>query len=62
MDVQGNLISGTPLEVKKEVYNLVDLLARSDGGYIGNTNHTIMPETPLDNVIAMFEAFLEVQG
>ena len=31
------------------------------GGYIGGTSHSVMPETPLDNVIAMYEAFLEYQ-
>jgi|GEM_PF-5316515 len=29
--------------------------------YIGGTSHSVMPETPLDNVIAMYEAFLEHQ-
>ena len=34
-------------------------LGSFDGGYIGGTSHSIMPETPLDNVIALHEAFLE---
>jgi uroporphyrinogen decarboxylase len=62
VDVQGTLVEGTPAEVKQEVYMLVDRLGRFNGGYIGKTSHTIMPETPLDNVIAMYEAFLEIQG
>ena len=30
-------------------------------GVIGGTSHSIMPETPLDNIIALYEAFLEYQ-
>ncbi|HOX40083.1 MAG TPA: uroporphyrinogen decarboxylase family protein [Candidatus Brocadiia bacterium] len=29
------------------------------GGYIAGTSHTIMPETPLDNIIAMYESFVD---
>ncbi|MCZ7547391.1 MAG: hypothetical protein M5R40_29470 [Anaerolineae bacterium] len=59
VDVQGTLIHGSTDAVRREVHTLVDLFGRFNGGYIGGTSHTIMPETPLDNVIALFEAFLE---
>lgn len=59
VDVQGTLIRGTVDEVRREVHQLVDLFGRFGGGYIGETSHSVMPETPLDNVIAMLEAFLE---
>jgi hypothetical protein len=59
VDVQGTLIRGTQEDVKQEVRNLVDLFGRFNGGYIGGTSHSVMPETPLDNVIAMYEAFVE---
>ena len=61
VDVQGTLIYGTPEDVKCEVFHLMDLFGHYDGGYIGATSHTIMPETPLDNVIAMYETFLEIK-
>jgi len=61
-DVQGTLVNGSTEDVKNEVYMLADVLGRFNGGYIGATSHTIMPETPLDNIIAMYEAFIEVQG
>jgi len=61
VDVQGTMIRGTPEEVKREVHELVELLGSFNGGYIGGTSHSVMPETPLDNVIAMYEAFLEYQ-
>jgi uroporphyrinogen decarboxylase len=60
VDVQGTLIHGCTEDVKREVHQLVDLFGRFNGGYIGGTSHSVMPETPLDNVIAMYEAFLEV--
>jgi len=57
----GRLASGTPEDVKREVHELVNLFGRFNGGYIGGTSHSIMPETPLDNVIALYEAFSEYQ-
>ncbi len=59
VDVQGTLIYGTPGDVRDEVRELVELFGSSDGGYIGGTSHTIMPETPLDNVISLYEIFSE---
>lgn len=59
VDVQGTLIHGTPDDVKREVHELVELFGSYDGGYIGGTSQSIMPETPLDNIIAMWEAFAE---
>ncbi len=61
VDVQGTMIHGKPADVRREVYTLVDLFGRFDGGYIGGTSHTIMPETPLDNVIALYEAFFKAK-
>jgi uroporphyrinogen decarboxylase len=61
VDVQGTLIRGTPEDVRKEVFTLVDLFGGYGGGYIGSTSHSIMPETPLDNVIALFEAFRDIR-
>ena len=59
VDVQGTMVHGSPEDVKHEVHELVNLFGRFNGGYIGGTSHSIMPETPLDNVIALFEAFTE---
>lgn len=62
IDVQGTLIHSTPAGVRRSVHELVELLGSYEGGYIGGASHTIMPETPLDNIIAMYEAFLEYQS
>jgi len=40
----------------------VRLLGKFNGGYIAGTSHSIMPETPLANVIAIYEALLEYQS
>ena len=59
IDVQGTMIKGSPNDVKNEVMHLIKIFGCYNGGYIINTSHTIMPETPLDNVIALLEAVLE---
>jgi uroporphyrinogen-III decarboxylase len=45
--------------VKSEFRRLVDLFGKYNGGYIAGTSHSIMPETPLDNIIALLEAVKE---
>jgi len=59
VDVQGTMVNGTPDDVKRELHTLVDLFGSHHGGYIASTSHTMMPETPLDNVIALYEALTE---
>lgn len=59
VDVQGTMVRGTPQDVRDEVHRLVELFGGNGGGYIGGTSHSIMPETPLDNIIALYEAFAE---
>ncbi len=61
VDVQGTLIFGTPEDVRREVHELVALFGSRGGGYIAGTSHIVMPETPLDNVIALYEALAEYQ-
>lgn len=43
----------------ERVRERVSLFGKFNGGDIGGTSRSVMPETPLDNVIAMFEAFAE---
>jgi uroporphyrinogen decarboxylase len=61
IDIQGTLINGKPADVKREVHELIELFGRFNGGYIAGTSHSVMPETPLENIIAMYEALLEYQ-
>jgi hypothetical protein len=48
--------------VEDEVEHLIGALGRFDGGYIGGTSHTILPDTPAKNVVAAFRAFRERSG
>jgi uroporphyrinogen decarboxylase len=57
VDVQGTMVHGTPGDVRREVHDLVSLFGGFGGGYVGGTSHSIMPETPLDNIIALYETF-----
>ena len=59
VDVQGTMINGSTNDVKNEFRRLVDLFGKYRGGYIAGTSHSIMPETPLDNIIALLEAVNE---
>ena len=61
IDVQRTLIFGTPEDVRREVHELVGMFGGRGGGYIAGTSHIVMPETPLDNVVAMYEALTEYQ-
>jgi uroporphyrinogen decarboxylase len=60
-DVQGTLVRGTPKDVRAEARHLLRTFATASGGYIASTSHGFMPETPLDNVIALHEVLLEAR-
>lgn len=62
VDVQGVLVSGGPEQVRAHVHEIVGTLRSPSGGYILGTSHGVMPETPLDNVIALYETAIECAG
>jgi uroporphyrinogen-III decarboxylase len=55
VDSQHTLPFGTPAEVRSEVREHCELLARG-GGYVFNTIHNIQAKTPVENVVAMVDA------
>ena len=57
LDVQVTVPRGTPADIDREVKHLVEVLGSSRGGYLGGTSHTILPDAPLENIRAAFEAF-----
>jgi uroporphyrinogen decarboxylase len=61
VDVQGTLVRGTPDDVRREVHELIELFGSYNGGYIADTSHSIMPETPLDNIIALYETLVQTR-
>ena len=58
MDIQQTLPSGTPAEVAAEVRQRAEILGRG-GGYIFGTAHNLLPDVPTDNIVALFDAYLE---
>lgn len=62
VDVQGTLPRGTVADVENEVRHLIHIFGRYSGGYIGSTSHSILPDTPPENIIALFRAFRDHSG
>ncbi len=53
------LIEGTPQTVREQTRALLEIM-KPGGGYVAGASHdTILEETPLDNVLSMFEAIAE---
>lgn len=61
VDVQGWLQTVAPDEIRAEVHRLIDEVGKG-GGYILAPCHHIQPDTPLANVLALYEAVAERRG
>jgi len=59
LDIQTVLSQGTPAQVRAEVARLCQVLGQGGGFILAPTNN-IMPETPVENVLALYEAVQEV--
>ncbi len=59
IDSQNVLISGTPETVRDRTREVLGIMMRG-GGYVAGASHdTILEETPVENVVAMFDAIQE---
>jgi uroporphyrinogen decarboxylase len=58
IDVQDLLPNGTPQQIKEEIWRRMDILGKN-GGYIVAPAHNVQDDTPVDNVLALFEAVKE---
>ena len=59
IDTQYVLIEGTPDLVKTKTREVLDIMMPG-GGYIASPSHDyLLPETPLENVIALYDAVRE---
>jgi uroporphyrinogen decarboxylase len=56
LDTQHLLPEGRPEEVFRATKELIDLMTDGGGGYILAASHTVPPETPLENIFAMYGA------
>lgn len=61
VDTQKVLSFGTPEEVEKNVTRMCEIFSK-DGGFVFNTVHNIQANTPIENVIAMFNAVRKFNG
>ena len=55
IDEQELLPRGTPSSVREEVKHLIQILGK-DGGYVICPAHAIQPDTPIENILALYEA------
>jgi hypothetical protein len=58
VDTQKTLPFGTPEQVRDEVRRNIETLAPG-GGYVFTTVHNVQPQTPTENLVALYEAFAE---
>ena len=56
VDTIGLLPQGTAAEVRKGTAELIEGMTADGGGYILAASHTVPPETPDENIFAMYEA------
>ncbi len=61
VDTQKTLPYGTPEEVRQQVLERLEIFSPG-GGYVFNTIHNIVAKTPVENLIAMFQAVQEFNG
>ena len=54
VDTQDLLPHGTADEVRRATARLIEGMTAGGGGYILAASHTIPPETPDDNIFAMY--------
>ncbi len=61
VDVQGWLQAATPEEIEQEVNHLMDEVG-AGGGFIIAPSHQIQPDTPLENVLAVYRTIAARRG
>jgi uroporphyrinogen decarboxylase len=62
VDTQHVLIEGTPDTVREQTREVLATM-KPGGGYVASPSHDyLLPETPVENVIAMYETVREYGG
>jgi uroporphyrinogen decarboxylase len=58
VSIQKTMPYGSRDEIRREIKSIADI-AKQDGGYIFCTSHNIQADTPVENIMALMEAYLE---
>lgn len=58
VDTQHTLPNGTPDQVPAQVAERIRIVGPG-GGYVFNTIHNVQPQTPVKNLLAMYETVRE---
>ncbi len=61
ISIQKTMPYGTPDDIRREVKALARIAA-PDGGYIFCISHNIQADTPVANIVALLEAYLQYGG
>lgn len=61
VDTQQVLPFDTPEEVRRQVLERMEIFS-PDGGFVFNAIHNVQPKTPVENLVAMFDAIKEFNG
>ncbi|MBA7573285.1 hypothetical protein ES708_15081 [subsurface metagenome] len=61
VDTQKVLSFGTPQEVEKQVLDNCEIFSKN-GGFVFNAVHNIQANVPIENILAMFNAFKKING
>jgi uroporphyrinogen-III decarboxylase len=61
VDTQNTLPFGTPEQVREEVLGRCEIFS-SGSGFVFNPIHNIQAATPVENIVAMFNAVHEFNG
>ncbi|OHD82398.1 MAG: hypothetical protein A3J97_08235 [Spirochaetes bacterium RIFOXYC1_FULL_54_7] len=62
LDSKAFLIQGTPDQVRKKTLEVMDIMSPGGGHIAGASHDYILPETPLENVLAMFDTIKEYRS
>ena len=58
IDVQKLLIQGRPEDIKEEIKKIKELWGNNGGAIVG-PSHEMLPDTPIENILAMYESLNE---
>ena len=61
VDTQRELSFGTPAEVREQVLERCETFSRN-GGFVFSAVHNVQANTPVENIVAMLDAFHEFNG